>query len=191
MTYNFKTFNQSDIDEFSKIILVENVDKNALRVLHLHAFFDVRFDVILRTLNENGHDYLLAFAQLYPNANSVYFEKGVGFKFPLNSLSFSAKLDQLRELTVFGKETVKALGELNKLRNRLAHDFKQQVTKRNVDVLSKALVSNPKLQELFGKQISDENLDQRLCGCLLWIFLDVMMNFEKIEIWKGILFEDM
>jgi len=186
MTNDFKSFTKTEIDEFSKIMRVENLDKNAMRIVHIHAFFDVRFDVIVSFLNENNPGFLLSFKTIYPKGDSVYLKEGVGFKIP-HQLGFAAKLDQFSSLGMFRKETVATLRKLNQLRNACAHDFKRRITKRDVGELSSKLSSTSSLRELFEEKISSENLEERLCGCIFWIFLDVMMSLEKVEIWKSVL----
>lgn len=182
MPQDFHSFNASDIQEFSKIML--DVDKNALRVLQMHAFLDVRFDVIINTLNENDPDFLTAFATLHPKGDSVYL-KDVGFRIP--SSNFTSKLNVFSSLGLLGKETISALAVLNTLRNACAHDFKKRITKHDVAALSSKLASNSKLKELFLDGVSDENLEKRLCSCLFWLFMDVIMSLEKIEILKNVM----
>ena len=184
-TTNFKTFIKTDIDESYKILIADDIDKNAYRLLRLHAFIEYRFDFIIQELNRNDPKFILAFAALHPDADCSYYDAD-GFHFRSDKLNFIGKLDQLTNLKIVSKEVSSALKELNRLRNYSAHSFKFKISPKDIQRLCDKLAVNEKIKQLFNTKVTDQNIDKMLILCLHWIITELLMQFEIIDILKNV-----
>jgi hypothetical protein len=135
-------FDKSDVNALTDIIEGKGVDDNAIKLLRVHAFIDVRLDILLQDFNQNDPDFLNSVSTYREVFNCKYFDPEKGFAFP-NQLNFSGKIYALESFKFFPKAQADALYRLNKVRNRLAHDYKQSFTMKDLNYIFQPVINDP------------------------------------------------
>ncbi len=135
-------FDKSDVNALTDIIKGEGVDDNAIKLLRVHAFIDVRLDILLQDFNQNEPEFLNAVSTYREVFNCTYFNPEKGFSFPVR-LNFEGKINAFASFKFFPKPQTQALYRLNKVRNRLAHDYKQSFTMRDLNYIFQPVIDDP------------------------------------------------
>ena len=129
-----KIFTEGDAKIFGDIIGGKDVDDNATKLIRIHAFIDVRLNMLFQEFNQNDPYFLQVLSELRPDFRCPYFDFDSGFRIPLD-LNFSGKINCLSALNFLDKENIEILHRLNKTRNRFAHDYQAKLTERALNYI--------------------------------------------------------